>query len=138
MERLGSGRTADVFAVDGERVVRRYRESWDTAREAAIMTYVGGHGYPVPAVHGSDGPELVMERLDGVTMLSALVSGGSTRAPACGCSPTCTPGCTPCRPGRTGPPASRSSTSTCTRRLACDRPPTWSSPRRNSDAGMLG
>ncbi|GAA1810382.1 hypothetical protein GCM10009682_35040 [Luedemannella flava] len=76
MERLGSGRTADVFAVDGERVVRRYRESWDTAREAAIMTYVGGHGYPVPAVHGSDGPELVMERLDGVTMLSALVSGG--------------------------------------------------------------
>jgi aminoglycoside phosphotransferase (APT) family kinase protein len=83
-ERLGSGRTADVFAVAGGRVLRRYREGWDTAREAAVMSYVGGHGFPVPVVHAADGADLVMERLDGGTMLAALASGGVDLAAAVG------------------------------------------------------
>ncbi|GAA1765037.1 phosphotransferase [Luedemannella helvata] len=75
MERLASGRTADVFAVDGGRVLRRYREAWDATREAAVMAYVGRYGFPVPAVHHAEGPDLVMERVDGPTMLTALATG---------------------------------------------------------------
>jgi aminoglycoside phosphotransferase (APT) family kinase protein len=81
-ERLGFGRTADVFALDGERVLRRYREGWGVAREADIMTYVGGHGYPVPTVYSVSGADLVMERLDGGTMLGALASGAMDMATA--------------------------------------------------------
>jgi tRNA A-37 threonylcarbamoyl transferase component Bud32 len=42
--------------------------------EARIMEHARAHGYPVPAVDhvSDDGTELVMERLDGPTMLGAL------------------------------------------------------------------
>ncbi|MCX4453765.1 phosphotransferase [Streptomyces sp. NBC_01728] len=53
---IGSGRSADVFEVEGERgwVVRRDRDGWgDAAAEAAVMEYVRGHGYPVPAVRAA-------------------------------------------------------------------------------------
>ena len=72
---LASGRDADVFVLDEVRVLRRYRDGGDAAREAAVMAYVGGLGYPVPAVHAADGPDLVMERLDGATMLDAMLGG---------------------------------------------------------------
>jgi aminoglycoside phosphotransferase (APT) family kinase protein len=42
--------------------------------EAKTMEYVKSHGYPVPAVESlsDDGSDLVMERLDGPSMLGAL------------------------------------------------------------------
>ena len=58
--------------LDGERVLRRYRDGYDAAQEAEIMAYVGGFGYPVPTVYDVDGPDLVMELLDGPTMAAAL------------------------------------------------------------------
>ena len=36
------------------------------------MRYVAGHGMPVPAVLEASGPDLVMERIHGVTMLEAM------------------------------------------------------------------
>jgi aminoglycoside phosphotransferase (APT) family kinase protein len=72
---LASGRDADVFALDDDRVLRRYRGGGDTAREAAVMAYVARLGFPVPAVHDCGGPDLVMERLDGETMLAAMIAG---------------------------------------------------------------
>lgn len=39
------------------------------------MAYVAGFGFPVPAVYEAHGADLVMERLDGPTMLSALIAG---------------------------------------------------------------
>ena len=72
---LASGRTADVFAVDDNRVLRRYRDGGDVAAEAAVMIYVGGRGFPVPRVFSASGPDIVMERLDGPTMLDALLAG---------------------------------------------------------------
>jgi Ser/Thr protein kinase RdoA (MazF antagonist) len=74
-ELIASGRDADVFALDGGRVLRRYRHGGDTAAEAAVMTYLRGHGFPVPAVHDAAGADLVLERLDGETMLAALTGG---------------------------------------------------------------
>jgi Ser/Thr protein kinase RdoA (MazF antagonist) len=39
------------------------------------MAFVAAHGYPVPAVFDVDGADLVMERIDGPTMLVALGEG---------------------------------------------------------------
>lgn len=75
-ELIGSGRTADVFALDEGRVLRRYRDGADAGGGSALMTYLAGHGYPVPRVWpGSDTTELVLQRLDGPTMLQALGAG---------------------------------------------------------------
>lgn len=69
---IGRGRTADVYALDAGRVLRRYRERWDATGEARIMRHLDAAGYPVPRVYDVDGPDLVMERLDGVDMLTDL------------------------------------------------------------------
>ncbi|MET7877457.1 phosphotransferase [Micromonospora profundi] len=71
---LASGRDADVFALDELRVLRRYRQGGDTASEAALMRHLRKSGYPVPAVHASDGPDLVLERLDGETLLASMLA----------------------------------------------------------------
>ncbi|MGN9840864.1 phosphotransferase [Nonomuraea sp. H19] len=76
-ELLGSGRSADVYAIDGDRVLRRYRFAIDVTREAAVMAYVADHGFPVPDVYPGEGgsTDLVMRRLSGPTMLRALIDG---------------------------------------------------------------
>ena len=49
-------------------------------REAKVMQYVAAHGFPAPRVEDvrAGGSELVIERIDGPTMLDALSSGPST------------------------------------------------------------
>jgi tRNA A-37 threonylcarbamoyl transferase component Bud32 len=44
------------------------------AAEARVMDYVREHGYPVPAVEeiSEDGTDLIMERIDGPSMLTVL------------------------------------------------------------------
>ncbi|WP_103504437.1 phosphotransferase [Streptomyces sp. SM14] len=80
-ELIGSGRSADVFALDDDWVLRRYRADRDAAREAAVMTYLARHGYPVPHVRepamgqGRDRlprTDLVLQRLHGPSMRQAL------------------------------------------------------------------
>lgn len=70
---LASGRDADVYAVDERRVLRRYRDGSDVTGEAAVMAYLVRHGFPVPVVYEAHGPDLVMERLTGPTLLRSLV-----------------------------------------------------------------
>lgn len=74
MELIAAGRDADVFALDANRVLRRYRREADTRHEALIMEYVREHGFPVPEVHNADGRDLVMERLRGRPMLKVVIS----------------------------------------------------------------
>jgi aminoglycoside phosphotransferase (APT) family kinase protein len=72
---IGSGRAADVYDIGGGRVLRRYRigaRPEVVAREVTVMRHVRAHGYPVPHVFDADGTDVVMERLDGVTMLDDL------------------------------------------------------------------
>lgn len=71
---LASGRDADVYATEPGRVLRRYRAGGDVAPEAAVMTYVGALGFPVPTVYAAEQTDLVMERLDGPTMAQALAA----------------------------------------------------------------
>lgn len=75
MELIGTGRDADVYAIDGTRVLRRYRNGGDVAAEADLMRYVGTHGFPVPQVFDASGPDLVMERVDGRPLVEAVLSG---------------------------------------------------------------
>ncbi|MEO3754586.1 phosphotransferase [Streptomyces sp. B6B3] len=81
-ELLGTGRTADVFALDDHRVLRRYRAGTDATAEARVMAHVAAHGYPVPAVFPGDGDpargDLVLERLAGPTLATAVVAGEVT------------------------------------------------------------
>lgn len=78
---LGSGRTADVFALDATRVLRRYHNGRDATAEADVMRRLAALGYPVPWIFDVDGPDLVMERLYGPTMLQALAAGEVEIAP---------------------------------------------------------
>jgi aminoglycoside phosphotransferase (APT) family kinase protein len=66
---IARGRAADVFAYGDGLVLRRYRTNHDCLYEAAVMQHVHAHGYPVPAVAEVAGRDLVMERIDGPTML---------------------------------------------------------------------
>jgi aminoglycoside phosphotransferase (APT) family kinase protein len=73
MRLLAAGRDADVFEAGVGRVLRRYRDaSRDVSREARVMQYARGQGLPVPEVFDADGPDLVLERVDGPTMGSDL------------------------------------------------------------------
>src|ERR1700740_2736824 len=67
---IGAGRAADVYTLGSGRVLRRYRTPFDVQAEAEMMRHLGQAGYPVPAVYDADGPDLVMERLDGRDMLA--------------------------------------------------------------------
>ncbi|MEU1350738.1 phosphotransferase [Streptomyces sp. NPDC005795] len=76
---LGSGRSADVYELDEQWVLRRYRDGLDATRELPVMSYLSASGYPVPRLGPqppSAGPgDLVLQRLTGPTMLESLLSG---------------------------------------------------------------
>src|SRR5207248_9216521 len=71
---LAAGRDADIFAYGPDLVLRRSRRGRSMEREANVMQYVAAHGFPAPRVHDvrSGGAELVMERVEGRTMLDVL------------------------------------------------------------------
>ncbi|WP_328871017.1 phosphotransferase [Streptomyces sp. NBC_00287] len=75
---IGSGRASDVYELGDGWVLRRDREEYgDGVAEAALMERLHAHGYPVPRVRVADctRSELVMERLNGPTMLEAFGAG---------------------------------------------------------------
>ena len=71
---IATGRAADVFDAGEGRVLRRYRpgEGGDTEIEAVVMEHAREHGFPVPAVFEAGGRDLVMERVEGPTMMADL------------------------------------------------------------------
>jgi tRNA A-37 threonylcarbamoyl transferase component Bud32 len=72
VELIAMGRTADVFALDDSRVLRRYRRGGPARKEARLMAYLLKQGYPVPRVLDVADGDLVLQRLHGPTMLDAL------------------------------------------------------------------
>lgn len=72
MKLLAKGRAADVYDLGDGTVLRRYRFDLDTAREADLMGRLDAAGVPVPRVISSSGSDLVMEKVDGPTMLGDL------------------------------------------------------------------
>ncbi len=70
---LAAGRSANVYDLGGGRILRRYHDrSRSSEREAKIISWAGEHGVPVPEVFDADGPDIVMEQVDGPTMLADL------------------------------------------------------------------
>ena len=74
---LAAGRAADVYDIGDGKVLRRYRPrpsgaDLDAALEGRAMQHVRERGYPVPEVYEVDGTDMVMDRIDGPTMLEAL------------------------------------------------------------------
>lgn len=71
---LASGRDSDIFEYEPGLVLRRSREGHSMAQEVRTMTFLSEKGYPVPAVHelSDDGLDLVMERIEGVSMVEAI------------------------------------------------------------------
>lgn len=72
---LASGTSADVYALDDARVLRRYREGRDATPEVTLLRHVTAHGFPAPAVLDASGSDIVMERVHGPTLLQALGAG---------------------------------------------------------------
>ena len=71
---IGKGRSADVFTFGDGRVLRQYREARAVEAEARVMEHVRAHGVPVPQVFEVRQNALVMERVEGPTMLAHVVS----------------------------------------------------------------
>jgi aminoglycoside phosphotransferase (APT) family kinase protein len=73
---LAAGRDADIFEYGPGLVLRRSREGHSLAREARTMAYLHEQGYPVPAIEelSDDGLELVMERIEGRSMVDAIAA----------------------------------------------------------------
>lgn len=69
---IASGRAAEVFDLGDGTVLRRYRRDHDVEREARLMRWLADAGVRVPAVHAAEGRDLVMERIEGPTMLEDL------------------------------------------------------------------
>lgn len=80
MELIASGRDADVYAYADGLVLRRYRDGRPAGEEAEIMRRLALAGYPVPDVHRTSGPDLVMERVEGPTLANAMVREGLATA----------------------------------------------------------
>jgi aminoglycoside phosphotransferase (APT) family kinase protein len=72
---LASGRDSDIFEYGDGRVLRRSRTGRSLAGEAAVIQHVRSHGYPAPAVHDvlDDGRDLVLDRVEGPTMVTAML-----------------------------------------------------------------
>jgi aminoglycoside phosphotransferase (APT) family kinase protein len=73
---LAAGRDCDIFEYGPGLVLRRSREGHSMATEARTLEYVRGFGFPVPAVDevSDDGTDIVLERLDGPSMVDFLSS----------------------------------------------------------------
>jgi aminoglycoside/choline kinase family phosphotransferase len=67
--KIAEGRESEIFEHGPSKVMRVARDGRSLVDEAAIMGYVRSHGYPAPEVFDAGEGYLVMERLDGPTML---------------------------------------------------------------------
>ena len=70
---LAEGRASEVFDLGDGTVLRRSKQGSDYRREAAVMRHALAAGLPVPRVRSVEGPEIVLDRIDGPTMLDDLV-----------------------------------------------------------------
>jgi aminoglycoside phosphotransferase (APT) family kinase protein len=74
MELLAQGRDCDIFDRGDGTVLRRSRKAYDQGPEARVLAYAAEHGYPVPSVQAlaDEGRDLIMEKVEGPTMVQAL------------------------------------------------------------------
>jgi streptomycin 6-kinase len=69
---IAAGRASEIFDLGDGRVLRRFLAGGDPEREALVMEHARANGYPVPRVLDIRADSLVLERIDGSTMLADL------------------------------------------------------------------
>jgi len=72
MRLIAKGRASEIYDLGDGRVLRRSRAAGDPAAEALVMEHARACGYPVPRVDEVRQDALVLERVDGPTMLADL------------------------------------------------------------------
>ncbi|HWL41482.1 MAG TPA: phosphotransferase [Ilumatobacter sp.] len=70
--KLAEGRDSEIFEHGDGKVLRVARDGRSLVAEAEIMRHVRSHGYPCPEVYDAGDGFLVMDRLDGPTMMQAV------------------------------------------------------------------
>ncbi len=71
-QKLAEGRDSEIFEHGPGKVLRVARDGRSLVGEAEVMRYVRSHGYPCPDVHDAGDGYLVMDRLEGPTMMDAV------------------------------------------------------------------
>ena len=71
MKLLAEGRASEIFDLGDGRVLRRFKRGGNPGFEARVMEHARAHGFPVPAIHEVREDGLVLERIDGPTMLDS-------------------------------------------------------------------
>jgi aminoglycoside phosphotransferase (APT) family kinase protein len=69
---VAAGRASEIFDLGDGRVLRRFLAGGDSEREALVMEHARRNGYPVPRVLEVTDEALVLDRIDGPTMLAEL------------------------------------------------------------------
>jgi serine/threonine protein kinase len=70
--RIAEGRDSVIFEHGDHKVLRVARDGRSLVAEAEVMLHVRRHGYPCPDVHDAGDGFLVMDRLDGPTMMESI------------------------------------------------------------------
>jgi aminoglycoside phosphotransferase (APT) family kinase protein len=70
--RIAEGRDSEIFKHGPGRVLRIARDGRSLVAEAEIMRYVRAHGYSCPEVYDAGDGYLVMDHLDGPTMMDSV------------------------------------------------------------------
>lgn len=70
--KLAEGRDSEIYGHGPGKVLRVARDRRSLVDEAEIMRHVRAHGYPCPEVHDAGDGYLVMDRLEGPTMMEAV------------------------------------------------------------------
>lgn len=71
--KIAEGRDSEIFEHGPGKVLRVARDGRSLVQEAEVMAYVGSQGYPVPPVHDAGEGYLVMDRVDGPTLLDDAI-----------------------------------------------------------------
>jgi len=75
---IAEGRASEILDLGGGRVLRRFKNGGNPEREALVMRHAREHGYPVPEVFEVAPDSLVIERIEGRTMLEAVFAEPDT------------------------------------------------------------
>jgi aminoglycoside phosphotransferase (APT) family kinase protein len=67
---IAAGRASEILDLGDGRVLRRFKRGGNPKREAAIMRHAAEHGFPAPEVLEVHDDALVLERVEGPTMLT--------------------------------------------------------------------
>ena len=112
--KLAEGRDSEIFEHGRDKVLRIARDRRSMVAEAEVMRYARSHGYPCPDVHDAGDGYLVMDRLEGPTMMKTVASRRSRSDDPVSCWRISTTASTGSRPRRGSGPRRCSAIGSCT------------------------